>query len=297
MPVQIPFEWHEDDHVLSFILQVRGVKAKHVDVALCDVYIKVNCHPSLFEVDLCNEIDPEHPKTLCRIGSGKVTLTLHKKVPGLWHDFRAQGSKTELRERRQASLQAAAEREQERIKKKDDRRYELVKAGEHEQWRLDRENREQIEKWEAEEKEKWERDFYSSFDEESALLVEPAAPLPTVDGDLDDGVQGNLDDRAKTISKEPSPPPRGSVQLGTDKPEDSDLPKVCEVTEEEAAEIRATNAAQISKNSEAPLSKAGDKNAIWTEQDFQEYEEYVPAPRENPGKVGFRFTEDRKSVV
>lgn len=57
---------------MTFELAATGVKAKSLSVAICDVYVKVNSPPSLFEVDLKHEIDPEHPKTRCRVSQDKA---------------------------------------------------------------------------------------------------------------------------------------------------------------------------------------------------------------------------------
>merc|ERR1712187_469120 len=123
--------------MLNFVLHLRGVKAKNVDIALCDVYVKVNCHPALFEADLLHEIDPDHPKTRCRVGTDKVTLNLRKRESGLWNEFRATGTKADLRARRRVALEDAEEREKARQQKKADWKQDMLKAGEHEQWRLD----------------------------------------------------------------------------------------------------------------------------------------------------------------
>merc|ERR1719204_2064525 len=144
------------------------------NVLLSEVYVKVNCRPSLFDVDLLHEIDPEHERTRCRIGGDRISLDLRK---------RATGTKAELRERREQALKAAEEREQARVKKKDEWRQNMVQAGEHVQWRLDRENREQIETWEKEEKDKWEAEVLGSFDDETGDLLAEAAPGPPA-GDL-----------------------------------------------------------------------------------------------------------------
>eukprot|EP00440_Ansanella_granifera_P036408 gb/GFBE01039507.1/.p1 GENE.gb/GFBE01039507.1/~~gb/GFBE01039507.1/.p1 ORF type:complete len:1003 (+),score=281.85 gb/GFBE01039507.1/:1-3009(+) len=275
MPKEIPFEWREDENSLVFALQVRGVKAKNVSVALCDVYVKVNCHPSLFEVDLKHDIDPEHPKTRCRVSPDKVTLTLQKKEPGIWGEFRAEGTKAELRARREVALAALEEREKERQKKKEDYKHEMIKKGETEQWRLDSENRQTIEKWEKEEREKWEAEVYKSFDEDTGALIESAESAPR---DIDDYVDpaDRQAEEQRAVAKEA---PAGSP-VSFSPPTASSASKVQEVTEEEAEEIRSGK----SKATEDP-------GAIWTQQDLDDTEEYVPDVRSNPGKIGIRFTE------
>lgn len=297
MPADIPYTWSEDEHMLYFVLQVKGAKQKNIDVALCDVYIKVNCHPALFDADLLHEVDPEHKKTICRIGAGKVTLSLKKKDTGLWHDFRAKGSKIELRDRRQQALAARAAREQEIYKYKEELKWEMVKKAEGEQWRLDRENREQIEKWEQDEKERWEKEVFSAFDEETGKLKEPASSLNDMEDDFDlpDSAPGRTAAApgARTTTKAELAAPALSHTT------DEAIPKVCEVTDEEAAEIRATKLQTPAQVANAkPNAVAKDKDAIWTEEDFkkpnqlddEEYEEYTPEVRENPGKMGLRFT-------
>ncbi|CAJ1374523.1 unnamed protein product [Effrenium voratum] len=107
-----------DENSIVFVLSARGVKAKNLSVAICDVYVKVNLPPSLFEVDLLHEIDPEHPKTRCRVSPDQVAVTLQKRSPRIWGEFRAAGAKAELRERRAQALQALELREAERLQKR-----------------------------------------------------------------------------------------------------------------------------------------------------------------------------------
>eukprot|EP00747_Dinoflagellata_sp_TGD_P161649 gnl/TRDRNA2_/TRDRNA2_178347_c0_seq1.p1 gnl/TRDRNA2_/TRDRNA2_178347_c0~~gnl/TRDRNA2_/TRDRNA2_178347_c0_seq1.p1 ORF type:complete len:1030 (+),score=275.76 gnl/TRDRNA2_/TRDRNA2_178347_c0_seq1:60-3149(+) len=308
MPLPIQFDWSEDEHTITFVLRQKGVTAKNVDIALCDVYIKVNCHPALFDADLKHEIDPEHKKTLCKIGNGKVTLTLQKKAPGLWNDFRATGTKAELRERRQAALTAAQEREQERLKEKDDWREKKLKAGEHEQWRLDRENREQIEKWQEEEKKKWEDDFYSGFDEETGMLKEDqSSPLDNLeDGDG----RTEVDTAASAAAATPSPQGTAKV-LAPPREVSSREPRVVEVTDEEAEQIRAEKAKPEISGVDSAFRDIA-KAEIWSEKDIraqdkrknigtspedEEYEEYTPDVRGNPGKIGIHFSERQRAGV
>lgn len=287
MPQDIPFTWSEDENMLYFVLQVRGAKQKAVDVSLCDVYVKVNCRPQLFAADLLHEVEPEHKQTMCKIGGNKISLSLKKREAGLWHDFRAVGSKAALQERRNKALAAAAERETERIKKKEDRKHELVKLAEHEQWRLDRENREQIEKWEEQEKAKWEEELFSGFDEEGRLK-EGASDARLDDEDCD------LPDVEESV---PAPKPTKPAQVKTEvnPQKQKDFPKVCEVTDEEADAIRnKKNEPAAPQAADAKSQTVADKQGdIWTAKDLNqddEYEEYVPDVRENPGKVGMRFS-------
>jgi len=285
MPQDIPFTWTEDENMLYFALQVRGAKQKAVDVALCDVYVKVNCRPQLFAVDLLHEVEPEHKQTMCKIGGNKISLSLKKREPGLWHDFRAVGSKAQLQERRNQSLAAAAQRETERIKLKEDRKHEMIKAAEHEQWRLDRENREQVEKWEADEKAKWEEELLSGFDEETGLLRGDDSTGQTLTSDDCD-----LPDIEESV---PAPKPPQLEQVRTEVNPEKDLPKVCEVTDEEADAIRAKKQQSGVDTIPQKPKLVGDNNAIWTEKDLNnadEYVEYVPDVRDNPGKIGMRFS-------
>lgn len=268
MPLPIVFDWNEDEFMLMFVLHVRGARAKQVSISLCDVFIRVNCHPALFEVDLRHDIDTEHSMTRSSIGENQVTLHLRKKEPGLWHEFRAEGTKADVRARRQRALAAAEEREKERAKRKDDRKQELLKAGEHEQWRLDRENREQIETWEAEEKAAWERDMYASFGD-GANATAGARSLPAPDPD-------DVDDRPPALADSPHGKRGGSSPMG-ERSEQSER--------DEAAAVEVPRGAASATEGR---SLAG---VIWTEAELDDTEEYVPPVRDNPGKVGLRFTE------
>jgi len=297
MPLPIPFEWSEDEHMLYFVLKIRSAKAKDLDILFCDVYIKANHHPSLFEADLSGEIDPDHPKTRCRISADKVTLNLRKKKPGLWHDFRAHGSKDELRERRRLALSSAEEREKERQKQKEEWKQDMLKAGEHEQWRLDRENREQIEKWQAQEKEQWEHDVYAAFDEETKTAVAPIQLSPASKEDFEEPVM-----MQKHEQEAPSSSEQGIAAACNFQSDNADQlgNRVQEVSDEEAQQIQAEKVSRASLETQ-PSSQikniSHDPGVIWTDKDLEDTEEYVPEVRENPGKVGIRFSERPKPGV
>jgi len=285
MPLPIQFDWSEDESMLYFVLHARGAKAKNMDVLLSDVYVKVNCHPAMFDADLLHEIDPDHPKTRCRVGADKVTLSLKKKEPGLWEEFRAKGTKAELRERRQVALDSATAREKARLEKRDEWRQELLKNGETHQWRLDQENREQIDKWQKEEKDKWEDSILASFDEETGDLQENMDRAPMADGDLDAPDEG-----PKTKEEMPAPSTNQTRKVTITSgamvaSDNSDSSNVVEVTNEEAEQIRA----QRQQDQQKP-QKIADSGAIWSQEELDDTEEYVPDVRENPGKIGIRFT-------
>jgi tetratricopeptide (TPR) repeat protein len=280
MPKQIPSDWSEDEHMLYIVLHLRNATQKNVDIQLCDVFIKVNCHPSLFDVDLFKPIDIDDPKTRCRVGDGKVRLNLKKAEPGLWHEFRATGDKAELRARRKAALEEAQRREEARITKRDDWRVEMNKKAEHDQWGLDTKNRATIENWELEEKRIAEEAMYAAFDEETSV-AHAATDLPYVDGDLDTPDEPEKPEKpnvAFAAVTRPAPPKEG-VEAA-----DAPTPKVCEVTDEEAERIRAGETAP-------PLVKPGQAGDIWGKEDFDDTEEYSPDIRGNPGKIGIRFSE------
>lgn len=248
MPTQIPFDWREDESTVIFVLSATGVKAKNLSVAICDVYVKVNLPPSLFEVDLLHEIDPEHPKTRCRVSPNKVTVTLQKRVPQIWGEFRATGAKADLRARRQAALDALEQREAERQQKRKDFKEEMLKQGEHAQWRLDSQNRETIEKWEQEEKAKWEEEVFGSFDANTGDLLTES-------------------------------------RLATDAIDATDALDVAEVQE-------APKEVEVRLLKEAPIEpEVKVEEPIWSPEELDDTEEYVPEVRASPGKIGLRFTE------
>mmetsp|Transcript_43628 Transcript_43628/g.102885 ORF Transcript_43628/g.102885 Transcript_43628/m.102885 type:complete len:832 (-) Transcript_43628:60-2555(-) len=296
MPLPITFDWSEDENGIFFDLHIRGAKAKNIDIQLCDVYVKVNCHPSFFEVDLRHEIDLDHPKTLARVGAGKVTLSLRKKVPGLWKEFRAEGTKAEVRERRRLSLEAAVEREKDLEKQKEERKEEKLKAGEHEQWRLDRENREQIEKWEAEEKERWEKKLLGEYDEDEedepdAAAAQSRAPSAAEIKDAMEEVPLSQPEsgESKAADQESSQPQsrqkrERSVKFDLEDKENVEEKKAPVTVEQEPVKQHVPLQPVVSTPGPVVCEvKEVDPN--------EACEEYVPPPRENPGKIGVRFSE------
>eukprot|EP00439_Symbiodinium_sp_Y106_P025504 s2230_g3.t1 len=177
----------------------------------------------------------------------------------------------ELRARREAALKVLQEREEERQKKKQDRdakgnysvghyefKQEMLKQGEHAQWRLDSQNRETIEKWEKEEKDRTIEDI-TEQDQRSEDRRE--APAPT---SAPVAAKAKKSAKAAPVEEEPL-----DESLCITRPQVQDL------SEEEPP-----------KEPE-PIVKAEELQR-W--HDEEETEEYIPQVRDNPGKIGIRFT-------
>lgn len=79
-----------------------------------------------------------------RVSCDRVSLALKKSSEGLWKDFRFQGGKKDVAERRRKSLEVWEKRQAELRTRRDDKRFQLNKIAEEEQWRIDREAREKL---------------------------------------------------------------------------------------------------------------------------------------------------------
>lgn len=163
MPASIPFEWSETISTISFEFDASGLSAKNCDVFLSENYVKVNCPPRLTEIDLAHSVDYLHAKTRCRFSKGRLHVVLQKIEEGCWNGFKAEGSKEDLKQRREASIKQANESMQKLSEDRASKRLDLLKMGETDQWQLDQKNRETVEKWQKEERQIAEDDIYDSL--------------------------------------------------------------------------------------------------------------------------------------
>ena len=76
MPISPKYEWTETDATLEVRVTVPGVSRAKADVFATDAFLKVNCPPYLFALDLHANVDDSHSSAT--ITSEGVTFKLHK---------------------------------------------------------------------------------------------------------------------------------------------------------------------------------------------------------------------------
>eukprot|EP01063_Lacrimia_lanifica_P001579 TRINITY_DN10804_c0_g1_i1.p1 TRINITY_DN10804_c0_g1~~TRINITY_DN10804_c0_g1_i1.p1 ORF type:complete len:592 (+),score=292.38 TRINITY_DN10804_c0_g1_i1:70-1845(+) len=143
MPLSVDYEWEETSTKVLVRVFLKRVNKAKIDVFFSDCFVKVNCSPYLWEMDLRHHVDVER----CRYGveeDGTVRIAMFKQTEKLvWHMLRYQ--ERDAPQRREESKQRAMEQYnanltlREAQKAKEDKRF----FSEH--WELEKQLRAEIE--------------------------------------------------------------------------------------------------------------------------------------------------------
>ncbi|EFJ40898.1 hypothetical protein VOLCADRAFT_99235 [Volvox carteri f. nagariensis] len=149
MPLAPHYTWSETDASLEVTVDVPGVSSAKADVFATDAFLKVNCPPYLFALDLLKEVDDS--RSSATILPGKVVFKLLKREPGVWSCLAASGDKAELTRRRNASIDRAYQHLEEARRARAARKQQEDKDATQRSMEVDRRKRHEMDRRKAEE--------------------------------------------------------------------------------------------------------------------------------------------------
>ncbi|KAG2487660.1 hypothetical protein HYH03_013797 [Edaphochlamys debaryana] len=147
MPLNPQYQWSETESTLEVTVDVPGVSRAKADVFATDAFLKVNCPPYLFALDLAKEVDDS--RSSATLVTGAVVFKLCKREPGIWGVLAATGDKAELTARRNASIDRAYAAVEAARKARLDRRQQEDKAATQRSMDVDRRKRQEVERRKA----------------------------------------------------------------------------------------------------------------------------------------------------
>lgn len=153
MPITPKYTWTETNTEISLTLDIPAdqLSANTVDVFATDIFVKVNCTPWLFMLDLVLPIAPEKCRTI--VEQRQLKLILTKEEEGMWLALEHPGTKQERRARRDASIEKhEAAMEEVRAKRKEKKK-EFEGTLQKTQWALRDKRRDAVEELKKEETE------------------------------------------------------------------------------------------------------------------------------------------------
>lgn len=107
MPITPRVEHSETESSLILRVLIKYVQKRRLDITATRAFVRVNYKPFLLTLDLWGEIDHRDISVLIRPEC--VQLTCPKANPGMWEALRAQGSKAEIKARRDEAAREAEE--------------------------------------------------------------------------------------------------------------------------------------------------------------------------------------------
>eukprot|EP00398_MALV-I-01_sp_L67-1_P000049 gene49-140_t len=309
MPRTAKYSWIEDATSITFDVSIPAIKADKVDILVAGLYVKVNHPPDFFEADLVSPVDPDHEKTKVMVTKTGVKLVLRKENEGIWSEYKAKGEKSELRTRRQQSIEEHQKRLEEKVQAKKDRMLDLQKSGEREMWAVDRKNKDTVAEWKDAEKKKAEQEVFGSFDsgpERKALENVSASSTSMIDRLREgDGREEAVIQESEVVPPAPASPPlarrksslKGSTTDGKKERRksvgwaDEETSGRKSLVQEFSAEAQKHDFAPPPRGSISPPRKPISDD-IFDDDSLKEKLEEVTLPvRKGPEKIGLRFSE------
>ncbi|GFR46189.1 hypothetical protein Agub_g7718 [Astrephomene gubernaculifera] len=149
MPLTPQYTWSETEASIDVTIEVPGISRSKADVFATDAFLKVNCPPYLFALDLYKDVD-DNRSSATIIPSG-VVFKLYKREAGLWGVLAATGDKAALTQRRNASIDRAYAGLEEARKARLARKQQEDKDATQRSMDVDRRKRQEVERRKAEE--------------------------------------------------------------------------------------------------------------------------------------------------
>ncbi|GCA63937.1 hypothetical protein KIPB_012548, partial [Kipferlia bialata] len=104
MPISLAYEVEQDaTHVLMKV-PLHAVDKAKLDITLTSAYVSISVPPHFLQLDFAGDVDPDQAKA--RMRKGVLHFTIPKVEPGVWDEIQAQGTKSELMQRRQTAWEA-----------------------------------------------------------------------------------------------------------------------------------------------------------------------------------------------
>ncbi|KAH7315534.1 hypothetical protein KP509_21G053700 [Ceratopteris richardii] len=160
MPITPSYSWQESPTWVTIHVALRSVSLSNIDIITTDCYIKVNCSPYLFQVDLFEDI--ESNKSSAVVDNGVVRFFLVKKQHSLWGRLHAVGEKKGIISKRERSLEESRERSNKLKADAKVKTAQLERLSVQSQMKLDEEKRKLVEERKSKEL-KLERDRIQSW--------------------------------------------------------------------------------------------------------------------------------------
>lgn len=155
MPITPSYIWQESPTWVTIHVALRSVSPGNVDILTTECYVKVNCSPYLFQIDLFGDI--EINKSSAIVDNGTVWFFLVKKQECLWGRLNALGERKEILLKREKSLESNRQRTNELKAAAKVKAAQLGRLAVQSQMKLDEGKRKLVEERKAAEL-KWERD-------------------------------------------------------------------------------------------------------------------------------------------
>ncbi|KAL3796275.1 hypothetical protein HJC23_008595 [Cyclotella cryptica] len=163
MPVTGEYTWEETDDHIIVLIPLKGVSPQKVDVFTASTILKVAYSPFLVNLDLYGEIEYEKCKAILKEGTLKVLLAKKDDRRTLWGQLCFDGTKEEVKLRREKALCEREEKTARHIERAATKKVEEERMVFQEHMALEQRERKRMEDAKEEEKRNAEKLLYKTF--------------------------------------------------------------------------------------------------------------------------------------
>jgi dyslexia susceptibility 1 candidate gene 1 protein len=165
MPVSGEFTWTESADRIEVTVPLKGVSPKKVDVFTASTILKVSFPPFLVDLNLFHPIDVDKSKAILKEGTLKILLAKKDGQREFWGQLCFEGTKEEVKLRRQQALKEHNEKVKQQMEKVAEKKVEEERMTFQQHMALEQKERQRMDDVKAQEKKNAEEAMHKIFSE------------------------------------------------------------------------------------------------------------------------------------
>lgn len=165
MPVTADYTYSETTSHIEVVIPLKGVTPKKVDIFTASTILKVSFPPFLLDLDLSYPIDVEKSKAVLKDGTLKIRLSKKHDQQQLWGHLCFEGTKGEIKQRRQLAFKEREEKIKNQMEKVASKKLEEERMVFRQHMHLEQKERRRMDDVKDAEKKHAEEAMYKTFSE------------------------------------------------------------------------------------------------------------------------------------
>jgi dyslexia susceptibility 1 candidate gene 1 protein len=269
MLVSGEFTWSETNDNIEILIPLKGVSPKKVDVFTASTILKVSFSPFLVDLDLHSEIAADKSKAVLKDGTLKILLA--KKDAQLWGQLCFEGTKEEIKQRRETALKKRELEVKHQMEKMAAKKMEEERMIFKQHMELERKERQQMDDVKALEKKNAEDKIFAELQPTEQMTKASRNTAPTNETkDLADP-QDCSDEWAAEDSVEDLLPPRATTRIAFKHTPRFFKTPARESTIKTEEEFIIKNRVSLKNNALLSVDKLDDVNPVWLKSKGDEF--------------------------
>eukprot|EP00956_Cyclotella_meneghiniana_P002242 scaffold2530_cov87-Cyclotella_meneghiniana.AAC.8 len=161
MPITGEYTWSETNVNIEVLIPLKGVSPKKLDVFTASNILKVAFPPFLIDLNLFAEIEVEQCRAILKEGTLKILLT--KKEDRVWGQLCFEGTKEEIKQRRNDALREREQRVKQQMQQAATKKMEEERMVFQQHMAIERKEQQRMNDIKAQEKREAEESMHKTF--------------------------------------------------------------------------------------------------------------------------------------